>query len=108
MNTSNYAGMGGRPMGPGRMGQPQMGQPQRGQPQMGQPQMSQPQMGVPQMGQGQAQQILQYLRNQQVPPGWQQTYRVDQRFAFIQQMYVSLTKSRGGGCADDFYLVLHN
>ena len=99
MNPGNYQGMGMPQMGM-QMGQAQMGmnQPRMGQPQMGQPQIGQPQMGQPQMAQmvqpqmvnmtGQQQQILSYLRAQKIPMGWQQTYRIEQRLAFIFQMYV--------------------
>ena len=100
MNQANFQGMGMAQMGM-QMGQPQMGMthPQMGQPQMGQPQMGHPQMIQPQVHQmaqpqmvnstGQQQQILQYLRGQKAPPGWQQTYRLDLRMSFILQMFVN-------------------
>ena len=103
MNPGNFQGMGMSQMGM-QMGQPQMGmnqsqigQHQMGQAQMGQPQMGQMQMGHPQMAQisqpqmfnttSQQQQILSYLRGQKIPMGWQQTYRIENRLAFIFQMY---------------------
>lgn len=72
-----------------QMGQPQMGQPQMGQPQMGQPQMGQAQMMQAQMAQSQIPQLAQILRlvqSQQVPTGWQQTYRLESRAKLIHQM----------------------
>ena len=107
MNPANFQGMGMPQMGM-QMGQPQMGmtQPQIGQPQIGQPQMGHPQMGqtpMVQMGQAQMvtptgqqqqqQQVLQYLRNQNIPVGWQQTCRIELRLSFVLQMFVNRAAS---------------
>ena len=101
MNPNNYQGMGVPQMGmqmaqtPMGMNQPHMSQPQMAQPsQIGHPQLGKPQMAH--MGQtqmvnmtSQQQQIISYLRAQKIPMGWQQTYRIEHRLAFIFQMYVN-------------------
>ncbi len=116
MNQANYQNMGmpqiGMQMGQPPMGlsQAPMGQQHMGHMQMSQPQMIQQQVGQPQMGQqtpmaqrqmghmnqsqaanpagGVQQQIVAYLQGQQIPIGWQQTFRIEIRLAFIIQMYV--------------------
>ena len=90
MNPGNYGGIGMRvPAGQPQMGQMGMGQPGMRPNQMNFNPMGQPRMGQPQTGQpllGLQQRIHQQLQTQQIPPGWQQTYRIEMRTNFIFQM----------------------